>query len=575
MAFLLISVPGLDSSAQGNPAQAAAQTAAQEAARNQQRQQEEFERLQRSRDQALRSGGDPEPETDDLEPDNPDGFKIYFDLILIDDYTLLTPEFVAGVRLKYERRELGLEDVNNILRELTNRYIELGYITCRAYLPDQDITTGTLTIKCVEGELEDFSGATDPLVINTKTAFPGLKGRVLNLRDLEQGIDQLNRLPSNNATMNILPGEEFGGSLLDLGNDHGKRWRLQQSIDNGGFESTGEYQSRTTFQYDNGFELNDQLTATYGRDVTGEHDGHFSEMASAIFSVPYGYWLFDIGANYSSYLSEFAIERFDLSTSGETWNFFVGANYLFHRDQTSKSTFHFNLTSSITENFLNGFKLFISSRQLTIATIGVSHSDQIAGGQFYGRVDYARGLPIFNAFEKASRFGANQPYGEFGIFSTDLSYQKQIPISIPGSDNAIPMLWTSQFRAQYTPDRIFSTQATGLGGQGSIRGFRDETILAESGWYLRNDLAFPLGNFASQTAGLFAETSLFVAYDVGSGFGPFREENQKGLLQGTAGGFRFAKGKLNGELSVGLPLEAPEFIKSRDPIIYGSLTCVF
>ncbi|WP_236044173.1 POTRA domain-containing protein [Klebsiella grimontii] len=37
-------------------------------------------------------------------------------------------------------------------------------------------------------------------------AFPRAEGRVLNLRDAEQGLEQLNRLNSRPLTVDILPG---------------------------------------------------------------------------------------------------------------------------------------------------------------------------------------------------------------------------------------------------------------------------------------------------------------------------------------------------------------------------------
>ncbi len=45
-----------------------------------------------------------------------------------------------------------------------------------------------------------------------KMAFPQAEGQVLNLRDIEQGLEQLNRMSSRALTVDILPGSREGFS---------------------------------------------------------------------------------------------------------------------------------------------------------------------------------------------------------------------------------------------------------------------------------------------------------------------------------------------------------------------------
>ncbi|MEO0415733.1 MAG: ShlB/FhaC/HecB family hemolysin secretion/activation protein, partial [Verrucomicrobiota bacterium] len=322
--------------AQTPPPSAAVDAAAQQAAQFEQQRQAQIDEARRQAEApATTPGGSLEGE--ELTETDPDAFKLEFSDLEIKDYTLLEPQFIGGLRLKYEGQSLGMIEVNNILREITNEYVAKGFITCRAYLPEQDITSGKLIIKCVEGKLEGFKGATNPKNIGVKNAFPGLSGKFLNLRDLEQGIDQLNRLPSNDAKMDIQPGKGLGGSLVNLTNDPGKRYRLIQSIDNSGFSTTGEYQARITGQLDNQFGWNEQWTAYYGRDITSASDGNYSEMAGLTFSIPYGYWLFDAGVNYFGYDSNLPLEFYDVNSRGDNLGFSLGGSYLFHRDQNTKS----------------------------------------------------------------------------------------------------------------------------------------------------------------------------------------------------------------------------------------------
>lgn len=122
---------------------------------------------------------------------------------------------------------LGVPQLNELLRIITNHYIDRGLVTSRAYLPQQDLSQGHLQVLVVEGTLESFKGADNSQLSMRELAmaFPGQAGSQLNLREIEQAIDQLNRLPSNQAHMELTPGSAVGGSSVLVKNDPQKPWR--------------------------------------------------------------------------------------------------------------------------------------------------------------------------------------------------------------------------------------------------------------------------------------------------------------------------------------------------------------
>ena len=91
---------------------------------------------------------------------------------------------------------LGVTQINELLKVITNHYIEKGLITSRAYLPQQDLSGGHLTVLVVEGKLEGLKSAEGSQLSDRELAmaFPGRTGELVNLREIEQMVDQLNRL---------------------------------------------------------------------------------------------------------------------------------------------------------------------------------------------------------------------------------------------------------------------------------------------------------------------------------------------------------------------------------------------
>ncbi|MFM5670208.1 POTRA domain-containing protein, partial [Aeromonas hydrophila] len=107
---------------------------------------------------------------------------------------------------------MGLPHINALIRDVSQWYLAQGFITSRAFLPEQDLASGTLTIAVLEGRVERIVVDGQPDRI-TRTLFPGLVGEVLNLRDLEQGVDQLSRLRTLSYQLDIQPGTAAGQSI--------------------------------------------------------------------------------------------------------------------------------------------------------------------------------------------------------------------------------------------------------------------------------------------------------------------------------------------------------------------------
>ena len=245
--------------------------------------------------------------------------------IRVDGVTLLTASAIDAVVAAYENRCLAVEDLNGVLQQLSFLYVEQGYVTSRAYLPEQDLSDGSLEIVVVEGFLERIvmNGEPGRHAGRIGAAFPRLEGRLLNLRDLEQGLDQLNRLPSNQATIELAAGAELGGSVLQVSTDQGKRWHAAVATDNLGGAFTGQQQTRLALGYDDLLGINDRWSASYQRSMAGhplDFSGRppFSDTVTGDLALPYGYWALAVSGTWNQYQSLLAGQIADIKTSGSS-----------------------------------------------------------------------------------------------------------------------------------------------------------------------------------------------------------------------------------------------------------------
>lgn len=108
-------------------------------------------------------------------------------------------------------RCLGGQGINLLMSTLQNRLVDHGYITTRVLAPTQDLKSGKLRLVVVPGYVRQVKLTPDSgHYIQPYSSFPAHAGNLLDLRDIEQGLENLQRLPTVQANMEIIPGEQPG-----------------------------------------------------------------------------------------------------------------------------------------------------------------------------------------------------------------------------------------------------------------------------------------------------------------------------------------------------------------------------
>lgn len=222
---------------------------------------------------------------------------------------------------------MGIEELNILLEQVTLAYVEAGYIAARAYLPEQDLSDGSLTIAVIEGRVSEVVVRENgnPAPSRATTAFPGMVDRPVELRRLEQGLAQINRLPSSDATSQLSPGAEAGDSIIDVNVNQARPWRANVTMDNRGTSSTGENNFGLGFSYDDLLGVNDQWTVSYQRSMDQSPlafgtDTPVGNAYSLAGSLPYGFWTFGISLSASDYIIDIPGISGAIESSGQSQN---------------------------------------------------------------------------------------------------------------------------------------------------------------------------------------------------------------------------------------------------------------
>ena len=111
--------------------------------------------------------------------------------------------FLQTMVAKKEHQSYGVETINTLLQELNTALLDRGYVTSKVYMEPQNIGSGTLRLSLLVGTVEEiqFKGVAG----NYTNAIAFHKGHILNIRKIEQTVDNLNTVPHQKATVQLQP----------------------------------------------------------------------------------------------------------------------------------------------------------------------------------------------------------------------------------------------------------------------------------------------------------------------------------------------------------------------------------
>jgi hemolysin activation/secretion protein len=311
---------------------------------------EQQERLQREREEARRGLLQPvpkapppsQPEPIKPWPENESPCQPLREVVLVGDesqsFQWAINSLIAGPDNAVGRC-LGIEGVNVAAGRAQHALMERGYVTSRIVFQEQNMANGRLTLTLLPGRIGAIRFAPPDPRANAFNAVPAGVGDILNLRDVEQGLENLKRVPSAEADIQIAPSDEPDRSDLVIVWRQRLPFRLNTTLDDSGSKATGKYQASATLSYDHWWTLNDLFYVTLNKDLGRGQPGQRGTSGQTVhYSIPWDYWLLGFTQSNSRYHQSVAGFSQDYVYSGRNENAEVKLSRILHRNATHKTT---------------------------------------------------------------------------------------------------------------------------------------------------------------------------------------------------------------------------------------------
>lgn len=310
--------------------------------------------------------------------------------------SVLDEEDRASLTAPFAGKCMQAADIQRLMGAVTQHYIERGFTTTRAYLPAQDLSAGVLQILVQEGRIERFVVEGDSSRrLNLRWAVPAVAGDLLNIRQLEQAVDQLNSVPGNKVTMDITPGAQPGKSVVVFRNTASLPVTLQLAADNQGSEPTGVNGASATLAVGSLLGLNETLTVTARQSSPHTPDAS-SDSSSVALNLPDGFATYGVSVAKSNFSTGFTTNIGNhMVTYGDSTTYALTAERVVARDQDSRHS----VVAALSQveggtRTLNdaGDVIQKSGRVAKTMGVGIKTTTSVGGGSLYVKPELVFGL---------------------------------------------------------------------------------------------------------------------------------------------------------------------------------------
>ena len=390
----------------------------------------------------------------------------------------------------YIDRPLTMTELFQLRSEITKLYIDQGYITSGAFIPPQKFRDGVVEIKVIEGKLEDIKVTGHqklrPSYIRSRLAIATEKP--LNRQKLLQALQLLQVNPLiENISARLSSGIEPGESLLEIEIREANTFQASAILDNARSPSVGTFRRQIQIGDINLLGYGDSISAIYtNTDGSNAFDFNYKipiNPRNGTISLSYGtsdnnvieepFNILDIQSNSQYY--EATLRQPIVETPEQELALGV---ILSHR--ASEAVFFNNSGDEIA--FPSAGADEEGKTRVSAVRFFQDWTSRSSKQVFALRSQFSVGLDWFN-----SNTNETSPNSNFYTWRGQMQW-----VRLLAKDTLLLLRGDIQFA-----DRpLVSFEQFSLGGQQSIRGYRQDFLLKDNGIFASAEVRIPIARFS-------------------------------------------------------------------------------
>ena len=406
---------------------------------------------------------------------------VYVNSIEVSPSEILSQDEINGVIGQYVGKNVFMSDIQEAINGINKLYAEKGYVTARAYLPEQTVSNGNIKIELIESKIGNVTVknnryTTSNYILNH---MPEKSGQLFDIVGLENDVLDFNRYHDGvNLSANLKAGQTPGTTDIELTAQETFPLHIIGMFDNAGRYSTGSLRGGPAIIVDSLFHQRDQMSSGvyFSKGVTSpffdysipinRKDGRigfsFTSSFARVVNGPSA--VTNLGLRSNSYVYSLYYDQPIVRKRGFEFKTYAAMNY--------KRSRSWSKYDDVYEDII-GYSPFKKLTQITSLDAGFNLRKDTKYGIWYLNQMASMAFPIFDS--ESSYFKYSGSILRLHDFSHGFIGQLRSNYQIIPNDKHIPYL------------DLFQT-----GGLSTVRGYSEGILMGKNGYLISGELMFPL-----------------------------------------------------------------------------------
>jgi len=379
---------------------------------------------------------------------------------------------IAKLTQVYENREVTFEELLDLRSAIIQLYIQNGYITSGAFLPNnQDLSSGIVQIQVVEGEVEqiEIGGLRRLREGYVRSRIELATSTPLNQQRLEEALQLLQLDPLiERVNAELVAGSTPGSNILRVSLKEAPAFHAAFGVDNNQSPSIGSVQGSVEVSHDNVLGFGDRLSAQYGRT-----EG--LDLYNLNYTIPVNARNGTFSLRYNNGDSRIIEEDFrDVGIRSETQTYSLNFRQPITRTPTREFALSLGLDLRRSQTYILDDRPFSFTEgpengesKVTVIRFSQDWVNRGTRQVLAARSQFSLGIDAFDATINNT--------GTDGRFFSWLGQFQWVQQLSPRN------LLVARIDAQLTPDSLLSLERFSIGGFDTVRGYRQNQLVSDNG----------------------------------------------------------------------------------------------
>ena len=397
---------------------------------------------------------------------------VFINSIDVSPSSILTAEEINSIVQPLVGKNVFISDIQKVIDQLNSLYAQKGFVTAKAFLPEQTVENGNIHIELIESKVGNIS-VSDNKWTRTKYITDRIEqepGQLFDIVELEQDILDFNRYNEGvNLTANLTAGATPGTTDIAIKAHENFPFHIVGIMDNAGRYQTGHLRGGAMIYADSLFHNRDRLSigsyfsggaispfADYNFPVN-KKDGRVGFMFASTFAKIKWGPLSDLDFKSRSYIYSLYYSQPLVRKPGFELKSYLAANY-----KRATSTFDFM-----------GLDYDLLFDEVTSIDAALNMRKDTKYGIWYANQGVSVAAPLLD--KDSNYVKINGSAVRLHDFSHGVIGQLRGNYQVIPGDKYVPYL--DQFQ---------------VGGLATVRGYSEGIMIGKNGYYLSGELMFPL-----------------------------------------------------------------------------------